>query len=372
MTLLFSSSLFTAVVWPRSSIRQCKGLNKVISLSFRCIEPVLNAQHWYDKRFITYDSSNAFLTSQNRSNMCRRLGIPDNRIFLTISEARQWRSSLHKDMTVGFVPTMGKLHDGHISLLKASKAENDISIASVYVNPAQFSQNEDFLSYPRDFEKDAVELFKNGADFLFIPRQDEIYPGSQFGQTSTDVISTHVVPSIQHGSEGEARPGHFQGVCTLVTKFLNILQPYHMYLGQKDGLQVILCRRLILDLNFPTKLRIVETARESDGLAMSSRNIYLSKEQRHVANTLYRSLVEIKKSYNNGERSYSQLIEIGNQKMQKEPLFKVEYISICGALDGIEFSDEQNPLPDSDIMVSAAVNFGDCRILDNILLGKQT
>lgn len=295
-------------------------------------------------------------------------------MLLSIAELRAWRQTqgFGSDASVGFVPTMGALHEGHLSLLAQSQRENRASVASVFVNPAQFAPHEDFGKYPRQPLDDLAQLFAGGADFVFAPTQDEIYPGSSFGQTSTQVTKTHVVPDgIDSVSEGAARPGFFRGVATVVCKLLNLVQPSRVYLGQKDGLQVLVVRRMVRDFNFPVQVRPCDTVRDADGLAKSSRNVYLSEAQRAAAPALYRALCAVRSSFDAGERSAAALRATGRAVLDAEPLFETQYFSICDALDADELPDGAR-LPEGNVMVSAAVDFGDCRILDNVLLGEQT
>jgi len=312
-----------------------------------------------------------FLDETGRTRVCSLIGVDEKRVFLSIKELRAWRKD-HVGDEVGFVPTMGALHTGHLSLFKYSKEENDFSVASIFVNPAQFAPHEDFGKYPRQAEKDLAMMFKNGADYVFVPTQEDMYPGSKFGQTSMQVTKTHVVPDgIDFVSEGAARPGFFRGVSTVVCKLLNIVQPTRIYFGQKDGLQVICIRRMLRDLNIPVIVRACETIRESDGLAMSSRNVYLSKEQRKAAPTLYKALSAARDAYQRGNRSYQEVIKAGRDILDSEPLFTTEYFSISNNLEGEECCADE-PLPEENMMISAAVNFGNCRILDNVLIGEQT
>jgi len=323
-----------------------------------------------------------YLDQEARSKICKELGVAEDRVALTIAEMRQWRSSKAQFRTtetegelinpsVGFVPTMGALHDGHMSLLATSTKSCDFTAASIFVNPAQFAPHEDFGKYPRQPAKDLAALFENGADVVFVPSQQEMYPGSKHGQTSTQVTKTHVVPDgADFVSEGAARPGFFRGVATVVTKLLNIVQPTYLFLGQKDGLQQIIVRRMVRDLNIPCDVIPCDTMRESDGLAMSSRNVYLSEEQRLAAPVLYKALCAMREAYNGGERNFTLLKQKGLDILDDEDLFMVEYLSLCDNLEGTEFSSS-DPLPEGNIMASCAVTFGNCRILDNILLGEQ-
>jgi pantoate--beta-alanine ligase len=319
----------------------------------------------------------AFVTPAERSKLCKALGVKEERVLLTLRELRAWRAGLqgaqgYAGETVGFVPTMGALHAGHLSLLAASKRENKHTVASIFVNPAQFAPHEDFSKYPRQAHKDLEMMFAAGCDRVFLPHQSEMYPGSAFGQTSRSVSKTHVVPDdIDSVSEGAARPGFFRGVSTVVCKLLNLVQPTHLYLGQKDGLQCIVVRRMVRDLNIPSIVRPCPTLREPDGLAMSSRNIYLRPEQRKAAPALFQALQAVEAAFNTGERDYSKLRAAGLKILDAEKLWTVQYLSLCDAVDGGELNTGA-PLGHGDIMCSAAVNFGNCRILDNVLLGRQS
>ena len=226
-------------------------------------------------------------------------------IIRTIAEARSLRQK--ETRTVGLVPTMGALHAGHLSLVDRAKSECGTVWASIFVNPAQFAPHEDFSKYPRQVNKD-IELFASrGVDVVFAPTDaQELYPNSKPNETSTKVQRTFVIPlGIEESDKAEsrARPGHFRGVATVVSKLFNILQPNKAYFGQKDVLQCIVIRQLVRDLNFPVEVVVCDTMREGDGLAMSSRNVYLNAEQRRTAPILYKALSKVKERFNAGERS---------------------------------------------------------------------
>jgi len=276
------------------------------------------------------DARSAFVTPEERLRICDKLGVDASRVLLTIDEVRAWRARARTaGRTVGFVPTMGALHDGHLNLMRQAQKESDLAISSIFVNPAQFAPHEDFGKYPRTAEGDIELMLANGVDCVFVPSQAEMYPGSEFGQTSAAVTTTHVVPDgLDAVSEGAARPGFFRGVCTVVCKLLNIVQPSALFLGQKDGLQVIAVRRMVRDLNMPTAVRAVPTSRAVDGLALSSRNAYLSADQRAAAPVLYRALRAARGAYDRGERSYASLRSAAQQVLDSEPLFSTEYLSI--------------------------------------------
>jgi pantoate--beta-alanine ligase len=291
-------------------------------------------------------------------------------IIRTIAEARKLRSE--EKRTVGLVPTMGALHQGHLSLVQKAKQETETVWASIFVNPAQFAPHEDFSKYPRQVSKDVELLAKQGVEVVFAPEDPrELYPGSGLNETSTKVQRTFVVPlGVEEfdKAEGRARPGHFRGVATVVSKLFNILQPTKAFFGQKDGLQCIVIKQLVRDLNFPVEVVICDTVRESDGLAMSSRNVYLSAEQRKTAPVLYKALSQVRSSFEKGERSRIALESEIRNVFSSSPgasLFKIDYISFVDSDTGIEVPDTAS-LPQK-IMCSAAINFGNCRILDNVM-----
>jgi len=291
-------------------------------------------------------------------------------IVKTIKEVRALRQA--EKGTVGLVPTMGALHLGHLSLVDRAKKETDVVWASIFVNPAQFAPHEDFTKYPRQLEKDAEMLGKQGVSVLFAPDDSrELYPASLPNQTSTKVQRTFVVPmGVEEAdkAEGRARPGHFRGVATVVSKLFNIIQPTKAFFGQKDGLQCIVIKQFVRDLNFPVDVVICDTVREPDGLAMSSRNVYLSAEQRKTAPVMYQALSKVREGFNKGIRDRKELEKIAMNTFSSSPgsnLFKVEYISFVDSDSAVEVTESER-LPDS-IMCSAAINFGNCRILDNVM-----
>jgi pantoate--beta-alanine ligase len=265
---------------------------------------------------------------------------------------------------------MGALHAGHLSLVDRAKSETEAVWASIFVNPAQFAPHEDFSKYPRQVSMDVELLAGRGVEVVFAPDDPrELYPSSGPNETSTKVQRTFVVPmgvEETDKAEGQARPGHFRGVATVVTKLFNILQPTKAFFGQKDGLQCIVIRQLVRDLNFPLDVVICDTVREGDGLAMSSRNVYLSREQRQTAPVLYQALSQVKRAFDKGERNRKTLEAEGMKVFSASPgakLFKVEYISFVDGDTGVE---AENTLP-NNLMCSAAINFGNCRILDNVM-----
>ncbi len=260
-----------------------------------------------------------------------------------------------KEMTVGFVPTMGFLHEGHLSLVREAKAENDFVVVSIFVNPLQFGAGEDFERYPRDLERDKELAAASGCDLLFVPAAKDMY--QQGFATSVDVAR------LTAGLCGASRPGHFRGVTTVVTKLFNLVCPHRAYFGQKDAQQALVLRRMIRDLNMDLDLIILPTVREADGLAMSSRNKYLSIGERKEAPVLYKSLLLARELIDHGERDAKVI------RKSMEDL-------ICSArgavLDYLEIVDTDElkslELIDGKCLVAVAVKFGTTRLIDNIFV----
>ena len=258
---------------------------------------------------------------------------------------------------VGLVPTMGFLHKGHLSLVEKAAEECASVAVSIFVNPTQFGPQEDYGSYPRDIPKDLELLEQLGVDLVWIPDDDEIYPPNFQTWVEVDALSRHL--------EGEMRPGHFRGVATVVTKLFTAVQPDKAYFGQKDAQQTLVIKRLVLDLNLPVKVIICPIIREYDGLAMSSRNVYLNPDERQAAAVLFRALKTAESAYLRGEKDAERLREIMLETIQNEPLASVQYVS-CAHPDTLE---EQSGLV-QQALLSMAVNFGETRLIDNLLIGN--
>ncbi len=258
--------------------------------------------------------------------------------------------------SVGLVTTMGALHAGHIALVQQARAENNAVIATIFVNPTQFAQNEDLSKYPRNIPHDLELLRQAGVDLVFTPTAEEIYP-SGF-QTWIEV------EHVSQGLEGERRPGHFRGVATVVAKLFNLTQPQRAYFGQKDAQQAAVIKRMTRDLNMPISIRVCPTVREADGLAMSSRNVYLTPEQRTAAAVIRRALLAASSAYENGERDANKLRVVIGEVLKTEPLAEVDYISIA---DGVTLREIESS-SDHPILVSLVVKMGKTRLLDNMLL----
>ncbi len=254
---------------------------------------------------------------------------------------------------IGFVPTMGYLHKGHLSLIKIAKRKSDVVVVSIFVNPTQFGPKEDFAQYPRDFKRDRLLLEKEGCDFIFAPRIKDMYPEGYLTYVNVDKIT--------HKLEGAIRPGHFQGVTTIVAKLFNIVQPDIAVFGQKDAQQAVVLKKMVDDLNYGVKMIIAQTVRERDGLALSSRNVYLSKEERKQAKVLYQTLRLAKEMISKGERSVSKIVSKMNKLIDKQPLAEIDYIAITDA-DSLELLNRLK----AEILISLAVRFGKTRLIDNI------
>jgi pantoate--beta-alanine ligase len=275
------------------------------------------------------------------------------KVVNTIAEMKQIRKQLKGP--VGFVPTMGYLHEGHLELVRRAKAENKSAVVSIFVNPTQFGPKEDFSRYPRDTERDLKMLETVKTDVVFMPSPEEMYPPK---------FSTWIeVEKVTERLEGAVRPGHFRGVATVVAKLFNIVEPTRAYFGQKDAQQVVVIKKMVVDLNMNLEIIIVPTVREPDGLAMSSRNVYLSPEQRKGAGVLSKSLDLAKKMYAHGERDSAKIIQAMTSLIQKEPLANIDYISVADAITLEELSEIKTPA-----VISMAVRFGATRLIDNILL----
>ena len=259
------------------------------------------------------------------------------------------------DGTVGFVPTMGYLHEGHVSLARRARQECGGVIASIFVNPTQFGPTEDLSKYPRDLKRDLQLLEAAGVDLVWTPTNEEMYlPG----------FSTWVeVEGLTRPLEGAARPGHFRGVTTVVTKLFNAVQPQKAYFGQKDAQQAAVIRKMTRDLNFPIEIVVCPTVREPDGLAMSSRNSYLSPEERTAAPILFRALTTAKSAYENGERNADALRKTMSDVLASEPLANQQYVS-CADYDTLE---ELTTVTDKSLL-SMAVFIGKTRLIDNFVL----
>jgi pantoate--beta-alanine ligase len=275
-------------------------------------------------------------------------------ITTTLQELRSVRKTLIGP--VGFVPTMGYLHSGHLSLVDASRVECASTIVSIFVNPTQFGPQEDLGRYPRDLPRDLSLLESAGVDLVWTPPVEVMYqPGYQ---TWVEVMD------LTRGLEGELRPGHFRGVATVVAKLFNAVQPDKAYFGQKDAQQAAVIRRMVKDLDFPIEIVICPTLREKDGLAMSSRNTYLDPDERKAAAVLYRSLSTARQAFDSGTREAEKLRSLVRETIAKEPLVGLQYVS-CADIDTLK----ELEMIRTKALLSLAAHVGKTRLIDNIVLG---
>ncbi|MEW6053205.1 MAG: pantoate--beta-alanine ligase [Nitrospirota bacterium] len=266
---------------------------------------------------------------------------------------------LRRGKTIGLVPTMGALHDGHLSLARRARHENDITVVSIFVNPIQFGPSEDFQRYPRDIEGDTEKLAREEVDVLFLPDASLMYPAG---------FSTYIdVENVSEGLCGALRPGHFRGVATVVTKLFNLVKPTRAYFGQKDFQQTVVIRRLARDLDMDIEVVICPTVRERDGLAMSSRNSYLGKEEREAATILYRSLKEASVLINSGIIQADILKKAMQDMLRKEPAVSaIDYAGVYDPESLRELSEIHR-----DVLLAIAARIGNTRLIDNMLVSAR-
>ncbi len=273
-------------------------------------------------------------------------------IARTIADFRAWRRVLTGG-TLGLVPTMGYLHDGHLSLVRASKHDNVHTAATIFVNPTQFAPNEDLARYPRDEARDLALLKAEGVDAVFIPAADEMY--------ATDASTYVEVEHLTSRLEGASRPTHFRGVTTVVLKLFNITQPERAYFGQKDAQQLAVVRRMVRDLDVPVEIVGMPIVREPDGVAMSSRNVNLTPEQRSAARVLSRSLRLAESIVAAGQRDAAEVRASLESLISAENLAEIDYVSVADAMSLEELATIEGPA-----LVSVAVRFGGTRLIDNV------
>jgi pantoate--beta-alanine ligase len=279
--------------------------------------------------------------------------------MLTINSATEMtalsRQARRGGRRVGFVPTMGALHAGHISLVRAARGQADVVVASIFVNPKQFGPTEDFAKYPRFFESDAAMLAADKTDYLFCPSVDEMYPAGSTAWVEVEGISDKL--------DGRSRPGHFRGVTTVVAKLFHIVEPDLAFFGQKDAAQAAVIRKMVRDLNFNVEIVVCPIVREPDGLAMSSRNAYLSAEERKQATVLSRSLQRVQTLAANGERDAARLAVAGKQVMSEEPSVRLDYFEVVAP-------DTLDPVANisQGALVAVAAYVGPTRLIDNVVL----
>ena len=263
-----------------------------------------------------------------------------------------------QDKTVGLVPTMGALHEGHLSLVREARRMCDVVVVSVFVNPTQFGPGEDFEHYPRDLTKDTALLTDYNVDYIFAPTVEEIYPKG---------FSTYVnVEGISEQLEGQSRPGHFRGVATVVTILLNTVRPDFAFFGQKDAQQALVIKRLVKDLAFDTEIVVLPIVREDSGLAISSRNLYLTPDEQNSATILHKALKQAKKAFKEGERNAGRLTDIIRSTVETEPRARLDYVTIADA----ETLEKLDRVDDRPTLVALAAYVGKTRLIDNMILNK--
>ncbi len=283
------------------------------------------------------------------------------KLVKTVAELRAEVAAAKKaNLSIGLVPTMGALHEGHASLIKAAHAENDFVVVSVFVNPTQFGPNEDLDAYPRTLEADCRLAEAMGADVVFAPSPKEMYP-------SEDMTWVEVTGEVTKVLCGRSRPIHFRGVTTVVSKLFNLAQPDRAYFGQKDAQQVEVLKRMVKDLFFNLELRVMPIIREADGLAKSSRNTYLSEQEHQAALVLSRSLQHAEESFAAGERNAAVLIEQVRKEIEAEPMSNIDYVEIYQLP---ELRPVSEPLTGSNLL-AVAVKFGTTRLIDNVILEEK-
>jgi len=264
------------------------------------------------------------------------------------------RAAKRQGRRLGFVPTMGALHEGHLSLVRAAKAQSDIVAVSIFVNPTQFGPNEDFSRYPRTFDRDRELLEKEGVDLLFAPSVEEMYPRGAVTYVTVEGLSEKLC--------GRSRPGHFRGVTTVVAKLFHIVEPDLAFFGQKDAAQATIIRRMVRDLDLPVQIVVFPIVREPDGLAMSSRNAYLDPQQRQSALVLHRSLMRVQELFDQGERRAAKLGEAGKKFVAQEPSVHLDYFEIVNP-DTLEPAENIS----GGALVAVAAFVGTTRLIDNIV-----
>ena len=279
---------------------------------------------------------------------------PRLKTLRTITEMRAAsREARHSGKRLGFVPTMGALHQGHLSLVRAARQATDVVAASIFVNPTQFGPNEDLAKYPRSFERDCELLEKEGVEWLFAPSVEEMYPSG--------AVTWVLVEELSNKLDGRSRPGHFRGVTTVVSKLFHIVAPDLAFFGQKDAAQAAIIRRMVLDLNLPVEITVCPIVREPDGLAMSSRNAYLDPEQRRRALVLHRSLTRVQELIDQGEVSATVLASHGRKEFAAEPSVRLDYFEVVNP-------DTLDPIEDisNGALIAVAAYIGSTRLIDNL------
>src|SRR5436305_10249770 len=280
-----------------------------------------------------------------------------NRRRRMMSVARKLRRE--ENRTIGLVPTMGALHEGHLSLIHEARALCDVVVVSVFVNPTQFGPTEDFAAYPRDLTRDSALLAEYNVDYVFAPAVEEMYPPG--------AVTFVTVEGLSNELEGASRPGHFRGVTTVLAILLNVVRPHFAFFGQKDAQQAIIIKQMVRDLAFEAEIVVLPIVREESGLALSSRNAYLDPQQRQAAAVINGALLRARAAYDDGEHDATQLIELVREQIKQEPLARIDYISLNDSttLKRLDRVDDQPAL------LSLAVFIGKTRLIDNVALGEK-
>jgi len=282
------------------------------------------------------------------------------KILKTIEEIKAFAGEMSKaGKKIGLVPTMGALHEGHLTLMREARKECEIVIASVFVNPTQFGPNEDYDAYPRKFEEDCQKLEQEGIDAVFHPEPEIMYPQGYLTYVNVD-------GDITNRLCGARRPGHFRGVATVVTKLFNLSRATDAYFGQKDAQQVVVVRRFVEDLNIPVRIHMVPIVREESGLARSSRNMYLSSEEREAALVLSRSLKKAETAFAGGEKDTSALKKLVREELAGEKLAEIDYVELYSFPALQELAKVDQPA-----LLAIAVKIGKTRLIDNVILGSE-
>jgi len=281
------------------------------------------------------------------------------KICHTIDEMRAARHAARREgKTVGRVPTMGALHEGHLSLVRMARAQCDLVVVSIFINPLQFGPHEDLAKYPRNFDRDRDLLEREGVEVIFAPTVEEMYPAGAITYVTVEALSDRLC--------GRSRPGHFRGVTTVVSKLFHIVEPDRAFFGQKDAAQSVIIRRMVRDLDIPVQVVIGPIVREPDGLAMSSRNAYLDASQRLSALVLHRSLLAVQERFDRGERKVQALIEAGKQVFSEDPSVRLDYLEIVDpeTLDPVDDLSQR-------ALVAVAAFVGKARLIDNVVLSES-
>lgn len=279
-------------------------------------------------------------------------------VITKVSEMQKLSKTIKRtNKTIGFVPTMGYLHEGHLSLVRASKKDCDVTIVSIFVNPIQFGPKEDLSRYPRDFERDKSMLEKEKVDYIFYPSVEEMY--------QSDFATTINVERVTENLCGASRPGHFRGVTTVVGKLFNIVMPDKAYFGEKDYQQLVTIKKMVRDLNFPLEIIGIQIVRESDGLAMSSRNSYLTQEERKSALCLFKSILLAQDMVKRGKKNVKEIINAVEELIKNTPYTKIDYVKICDP-ETLEYIEDGNI--EGKKLLALAVFVGNTRLIDNVIL----